>query len=76
MLVQQFASFLGYNIEPVVLYQVQCKSNAQLTCCVTSIIVQLEINAFEEGTIFIAIAKLKSLIKFAVSCFVSCFSVA
>ena len=35
--------------------------------CNIIIIVQLEINAFEEGTIFIAIAKLKSLIKFAVT---------
>ena len=32
MLVQQFADFLGYNIEPVVLYKVSTKSTFCMAC--------------------------------------------
>ena len=32
MLVQQFADFLGYNIEPVVLYKVSTKSTFFMAC--------------------------------------------
>ena len=32
MLVQQFADFLGYNIEPVVLYKVSTKSTFFMSC--------------------------------------------
>ena len=43
MLVQQFADFLGYNIEPVVLYKVSTKStffmacNKILYCCINTV---------------------------------------